>query len=382
VKKKTFLILFSIGIVIKLASFAYVVHNSPDAMIQIDSARYLQASDHLMREGTFSVTNNKGNATPEMFRTPGYPVFVGILKYLCRLSISGIVLVQVILTVATSLLVYLTAKNIVPKISPVSALIILYDPTLTIYSMMILTEALDVFLLALVFYVFVKFQKSRQWRFLVIMAVCLAASTYVRPATYYLFIPVIPFILIATDQEAWTKRIGKALVFFLIYAALIGAWHGRNYRVFHDARFSKIGNVTIRMKGLVGSYERNEDPYTIGMGKIPYYVNVTSRCLLSLMTRPASLKYFQEGAVQGIGKVFGYLFITFWNIGLIAGILRGWKDRYLQLSLVIICYFIAVTIVGTMWGAGPRFRIPMMPFVAVVAGYGWSQISGKLKFRS
>ena len=32
----------------------------------------------------------------------------------------------------------------------------------------------------------------------------------------------------------------------------------------------------------------------------------------------------------------------------------------------------AVTIVATMWGANERFRVAMMPFIAILAAYGWA----------
>jgi len=46
--------------------------------------------------------------------------------------------------------------------------------------------------------------------------------------------------------------------------------------------------------------------------------------------------------------------------------------------LLVISYLTVVTIVGIMWMADGRFLIPIMPYIAIIAAYGWGQFRNKI----
>ena len=127
------------------------------------------------------------------------------------------------------------------------------------------------------------------------------------------------------------------------------------------------------------SFERNNDPISKGLPPAAYYCNVTARCFLSLFTRPATFKYFGNRALTVAGKIFSYPWIAFWMAGLLVGLakMRGNVNYYFLAFMIF--YFTATTIVATMWGSGPRFRIPMVPFIAILSAYGWQKIRSQEK---
>ena len=63
--------------------------------------------------------------------------------------------------------------------------------------------------------------------------------------------------------------------------------------------------------------------------------------------------------------------MMFWLTGLVLGLFRVRKNIYLQFILCCASYFVVVSICGAMWIAGERFRVPIMPFIAVISAHGW-----------
>jgi len=185
------------------------------------------------------------------------------------------------------------------------------------------------------------------------------------------------FIFSTNIKSGFKKKFIHACIFVITVYSLLFLWQWRNNEHFQKFQFSNIDNATVNSQGLYKSYERNEDPYSKGLPPTLYYLNVASRNLMSLMTRPVSFKYFGSDNLKKIGKIFSYPWIAFWLIGLILGVSKAGGNISYQFLLIVILYFIAATIVGTMWGSGARFRVPMMPFIAIISSCGWIWLKAK-----
>jgi len=372
---KIFCILIILAIAFKVALFSFAVISCPESKLQIDSDIYLKTSRNLLSKGSFALSYSNGRPNYEKYRTPGYPLFLGTLNSKFKIPLNGVLAVQILLTMLSGFIVYKTAFLVDGKIAKLSMLIVLFDPPSSVFSLMILTESLFMLLMALFMYLFVKYIKYGKINLLCLSAVVLSASVYTKPIAYYLIVPVVMFLVYLCWEKGWRTVVKHVLVFVLIVCVLIGLWHYRNVKRFNDNRFSSISNATLQLEGLFGSYSRNKDPYTMGMKPVPYYISVTTRCFMSLMTRPVPFKYFKSDVLKVAGKVFCYPWIVFWIIGFIGGIAVSRKNIYIQFLLVVVLYFVVATVGGAMWGSGPRFRVPMVPFIAIVSAYGWSKIS-------
>ena len=304
--------------------------------------------------------------------------FLAVFHRWLKIPLAGIVFIQILLTLAAAFLTYKTAIRIDPRLGFLSALIVLYDPPVTIFSLIILTEAVFLFLMALFMYVFVRYLENSQKRTLVMCALVLVASVYVRPASYYLgIVPVFFVIWQATRRREWKKMVVHASLFAVIVSGITGLWHYRNYSLFGQNTFSSINNATVGMHGLYKSYSRRVEKGEIPGTENPviYYSRLTTRSFLSLMTRPGSLKYFGPSKIlKYSGKLFAYPWMIFWMIGFFVGLVRFKKDRRFLFLMVVILYFIGVTIVSITTQAYSRFRVPMVPFLAIVAAYGWVEV--------
>jgi len=320
-----------------------------------------------------------GGFKHEVNRTPGYPLFLAIFHNKLNIPLSGIVFLQIVLVVLAAFITYKTAKIFNPGVAFISAVIILYDLPITIFSQMILTEALFLFLIALFMFELTKYLKERKIKAVILAALILAAASYVRPIAYYLGFAIVGFIIYVNMPKNIKKGVIHAVIFFVVVYSFLGVWQARNYAHCGDGAFSSISQTNASRVGLIGSYARNTDPVTQGMAPIPYYANVTFRCLLSIMTRPGTFKYFHSDILTAVGKILGYPWMIFWMTGFIAGIASVRRSIYLQLYLLIILYFLVAPIVNVMWLVEERFRVPMMPFIAIISAYGWGNITILIK---
>lgn len=373
----TFIVLIAIALILKVALFSYVAFRAPQGIFAPDSHGYVETGVTLVSEGKFAREYTRGNFTYEFYRTPGYPLFIGTLNVLLRIPLLGIVFIQMVLTVMAGVVTYKAALLVDEDLAPLSLLIVLFDPAVTVFSMMLLTEALFVLLMSLFMYFVLRYFKTEKSPWLILSALVIAAAVYVRPAAYFIAIAMAIFLFFVFIRKRPKKAFVPIIVFVVIVYGSIAPWHLRNIKRFNQNKFCNINNATISEElgtGLYKSYRRNKDPISQGLPPVAYYCNVTARNLLSLFTRPANFKYFGNRVITVAGKVFSYPWIFFWMIGLLAGLLRIKSSTGLYFLALMIFYFTTTTVLATMWGSGPRFRVPMVPFIAILSAYGWQNI--------
>lgn len=365
---RLFFVVVAAALIIKLSIFAFAAIHAPQGKMLVDSYEYLRLSNVLASTGSFIAENG---TSFEVFRTPGYPAFLAILHGIMKIPLDGVILIQIMMTVLAALIVYKTAIMIEPRIAFLSAVIILFDPPITIYSLTVLSEALFLPLISLFMFFFVTYLKGKKTGHLILSAVFLAISIYVRPAAYYIGFVIPIFILYAGWRENFLKSLKQALIFIAVALLIIGLWQVRNYVKCGNFVFCTSNGHNLAKIGLLKSYTRNEDPYTKGMAPLPYYINVSFRSLTSLMTRPGNFKYFHYKPLTVTGLVLGYPWMVFWLSGLALGAMWCRRNIYIQFMLFITLYFIAGSVIGQMFMVDPKLRVSMMPFIAIISAYGW-----------
>jgi len=50
-----------------------------------------------------------------------------------------------------------------------------------------------------------------------------------------------------------------------------------------------------------------------------------------------------------------------------------------QFLILVLLYFISISVVSTGWHVTPRFRVPMTPFIAIISARGWMFIIQRVK---
>jgi len=112
---RKFIVLIAIAILLKIALFLYVACSARQGIFAPDSKEYLGSGIILVTEGKFATENAKGIYTYQFYRTPGYPLFLGILRVFLGMPLIGIVFVQMALTVIAAVFTYKAALLIEMK---------------------------------------------------------------------------------------------------------------------------------------------------------------------------------------------------------------------------------------------------------------------------
>ena len=110
--KKTLIYIIIVALAIKLFFFGYAAVNAPLAKISPDTPSYLEPGMMLVEKGLFATERADGTLHYETVRTPGFPLFYGLLHGIMKLPDDGVVLVQVLLTVLAGIIVYFAAVKV------------------------------------------------------------------------------------------------------------------------------------------------------------------------------------------------------------------------------------------------------------------------------
>jgi hypothetical protein len=382
--RKTFLALAAVALVLKLLFLGFSASFSPQAKVRVDSADYLSCAKILVSDGVFAREKNLDNTFAyERYRTPGYPFFLALFNGVLKIPLDGILFIQILLSIATAFIVYRTALLIDGRLAVLSGAIVLFDPGITVLSLMIMTETLFLFLLALWMQAVILYLKEQKTKWLVYAALLLAAAVYVRPVGYFLGLFTAGFFVCAFWLGDHRKLFKDILIFLLISYSILGVWHVRNHNRWNEWNFTSLSSATKEVQ-LIHSYQRQRDPSLILQPLPPaiYYWNVTSRSVLSLLTRPVSFKYFENKPLKAVGKIYSYAFMLFWMTGFLVGILNMKGNVSYVFLLFTAGYFLGVTVVATGLALEPRLLVPLMPFIAVLSAHGWSKIAARYPAKS
>jgi len=372
IKNKNLLIIVIAALFIKLGLFAYMVIYSPQGKFLPDSTDYLKSAEMIASRGAFAIENN-GILSFEAFRTPGFPFFLAVFHYLLKIPLNGVVFIQILLAVSAAFFTYKAAYLIDKRTAFLSALIILISPPISIFSLQILADVLFLFLISLFTLAFIFYLKEKKLKFIMFSGILLALATYVRPVSYYFCLAAAIFIVYAAIRERFWKGILYAGIFLLVSFGIIYIWQYRNYLHFHRFVFTSIQSE-YRSFPIFEHYAKTD--YFLGEN-IPLvfsYINAAWNCFLSLMTRPGTLKYLGNPVLTVAGKIFGYPFVIFWWIGLLAGLSRI-KSIYYQFALFMMAYFIFITIAVVARSSAERYSLPVIPLIAILSSAGWVKLS-------
>ncbi|MDD2900985.1 MAG: glycosyltransferase family 39 protein [Syntrophales bacterium] len=217
-----------------------------------DSKGYIALAKELSSHGRF-VNSLEGTLygrphTPEIVRTPGYPLFLIPGIWLGNLELVTIFL-QIILCCLTVFYTYklslILFNNIFAALT--SAALVAIDPMSIFFTIYILSETLFAFLIIVFVYYYVTYINSRELKYLIIASISLVISIFVRPIGYYLtFLLALGFIVFKICTRKFDLKVFvHTCIFLLIVIIPVSAWQVRNYVTAQYPGFSAISECSI-----------------------------------------------------------------------------------------------------------------------------------------
>lgn len=224
------MVILVVAAVLRLALLSAAWHN-PGRLLAPDSRVYIQLSENLARGGVFE---RDGQA--ELFRTPGYPLFLTLFHSFGEGWWRVASVAQVAADVLLVYLTFLLGKMLVDERAGLWAAGFQAICLVAIsYSVWILTDCLFSLLLTLALLLAIHHFKTGRPLALYGSAVVAAASCYLRPVgivfAHLLWVVVASRALHGLFQRSpnWGARFGRLAGVWAILATLVLPWGARNY---------------------------------------------------------------------------------------------------------------------------------------------------------
>ncbi|MFH1176853.1 MAG: glycosyltransferase family 39 protein [Acidobacteriota bacterium] len=407
----------------------------PEVFVAPDTAGYLTPATGLVSSGRLA-----GPGGPELFRPPGFPSLLAI-GLLFGVPITVTLGLQALIGTLTVYLVWRSALLVSDdsRAAAWAALACAVEPQLLLFSAMVLSETLAAAAVAVAVWLLLRHLAQPSYGRAAAAGVATAAVAYVRAIAY--FLPFCCSLLLACmsllDRER-RRALRHAFVFLVVAAATLAAWHVRNGLVAGYWGFSTHldralyvlvgGSVRAGQEGVSYGVARKRQLKDLGALDVPgatlppeTFRVMRRRGLEALGAAPvAFLKSYLRGipvtlldpGVPGVWRLFGRPPLGLWSaaaegglgaalrrlgslppsVPLIAaglgalslaylllaglGLARGLRSnpRAALLLAGLAVYFVALS-------GGPhalaRFRVPIMPIVAVLAGIGMARLTSR-----
>lgn len=210
----------------------------PSGFVSPDTATYILPAQSLIIHGSFS-----SHETPEIVRTPGYPLLLVPAVAFGHPIAIGLV-ENFLLAAASGVLIWLIARDSLPASSSGLWAILLYclEPVGLLYSEQILSDTLFSTQLLLFVWLGVRFLRRPSYANLLLAALALGAATYTRPVTLYLGLWLAPLLPFLPGNLTRGQRLARAILFPLVFGLTLAPWILRNAAVSEYPGFSSASD--------------------------------------------------------------------------------------------------------------------------------------------
>jgi len=373
-----------------------------------DSRGYLTLAHHF---GGAYLRSEATLKSLSVLRTPVYPLMAGAVLAV-RDSVSLLVFMQLVVGAATACIAAVFARELVgPRAGLAAGLVVALDPASVLISNYVLPEAVFTLLLFAGAYGLAHSARG-SWRWALFTGIVFATATLTRPVALYL----LPLVCLICVLGAADKRALTAVVLGASCIAPTGAWVIRNSVVADYTGISSIQEVNLLLYRAAGaiSHDTGEDLATVqarlkaeaedNLGPSPTvgaqaseyrslaigYIRqhpvgaayVTARGVANLMFGPGggTLQQLRTGLEDPpAGPDGATIVLLLALLVILCGSCIGLADlvrlgRWREVAIFAVLPLCLVAVSG-----GPeayaRFRVPIVPFLAILCGIAVSRVS-------
>ncbi|MDF2522771.1 MAG: hypothetical protein K0R31_412 [Clostridiales bacterium] len=358
-------------------------------LLIVDIEAYNNSARTILESGIFSVG---------AYHPPVYPLFLAFVYKTFGYSFFTVYLIQSLLGTINTLLIYLIGKQVFGKqIGNLSAgLSLLYWP-LTLYSGILLSEVVFLFFLLTGIYLFLKGLENHKIVNFALCGLALALSTLTRSINL-LFLALVPVVYLLMNLRSYKSVIKNILVFITVFCLTLAPWVIRNYIMYKAfIPVDTVGGLNL----YIGNNDRAEG-YFVDITKDPLFEVGQNDYENDQILKKAAKEYIFSHPAETFRVTLkrAILFITFdyhefdWVISRYMEQNSIFKPLYSSLHKImylsdilffilgflgfryflrsrkgiilggIIIYYFALM---SLFYIQARYRIPIMPFMAIAA---------------
>lgn len=196
--------------------YAYPIHGQ-------DSPEFYALGESFLSKHAFTLTG----LYPETFRTPGYPFLIFLSLQIFK-SLNALIVFQILLSGLMGVLIFLMGREFYSnKWAIAAALVFCLLPSTIFHSVVVLSEIPFVFLLLLS--VYAVFFERGSMKAMFIGGLALGLSALVRPVSLYLPLLYVLIVVLSQWGRAERKRAMKQAAFILLgFCIAVAPWYARN----------------------------------------------------------------------------------------------------------------------------------------------------------
>ncbi|MDP8230816.1 MAG: glycosyltransferase family 39 protein [Candidatus Gorgyraea atricola] len=323
--------------------------------------------------------------SPHSFYPPFYPFFLSLIYAIFGHSYLAVRIIQSILGALTCVFIYsignrLKGSAVGVLSASVAALYFVFIKS----AELLLTESFFTFLLcAIVFYILKIREKEAVLKNYAILGLLIGVSLLTKSAMMFF-----PLFLLPVFIDIKKDRTKKYLLMLLFFVLTVSPWLIRNYNVFHGfigvSTQSGIGFYSSYRppEGIFGRLATSDDPVIREAG------NIASPVLRSNFLIKKTFEFISENPVEVLrlelkkilsfwapfdweivgGRWFNFVYaaiLPFFAVGALLS-LKEFKKIYPVLLPIIYFQIVALVFYGS-----PRFRLPVEPYIFILATVGF-----------
>jgi hypothetical protein len=417
-RRRDLLILGAIALVALVARLVPLARGE-SVWTQPDTAKYVALANGLRAGCGFAQWTGRCGS-PELERTPGYPLFLAAAG-----NLPTAIVIQALLGAAICLLVGLYGWwRWGIAVGAIASLVLALDvPTILMGNSLVSETLFTAFLVMAILLLLVgtsgKFSERETSAIFFVSGCLVAAATLVRPIGEMLFLVIPPWLYFACGYGV-RRTVWLSTLFLCTPAMVLLGWSYRNYRTnglwlmssqaaiqLYDYRAAGVvaalsgrsqADVLNEFSDRTGGWEP-EHPKEMERAAIRIMIShpiitmtmtlkgIANNCFLPNRTDLANLlQCSSKGASEdasAIAKanslmgcpsmivlvVFQIIMLAFVWVGVVLALMDS-RPAYREL-----CILLAIAALLILAAAGPeaysRFRVPAIPIIAIVAAYGW-----------
>ncbi|HOC17784.1 MAG TPA: glycosyltransferase family 39 protein, partial [Vicinamibacterales bacterium] len=191
----------------------------PDTGLFVGSAR------SLLTDQPFSL---------HVYKTPLYPLFLSVFMWFGETHITGqaITVTQQLMGLASTLVFYLVARQVFGRTVALWSSLLFSAHTLQLfYELSVLSEALFVFLLAILIHQSMKAMRNPTWDTAAFVGLLSGLATLARPVAQAFVLVILAGVILGSGWRSQLRRaLAAGVVMVVAYSAVVTPWMYVNFR--------------------------------------------------------------------------------------------------------------------------------------------------------
>ena len=333
----------------------------------------------------------------ELRDAPGTPYFYAIFFPLVHyVGIKGLVIGNIIVATLSIFIFYHISLLIFDDIraANLAALVSAMYPFFNFYSITVLTEIIYIFFLYVAFYYFIRFYRTKHIRYIAFFAIFFALDTLVRFAN----LPMFVFFILLSGFLMKRENINNGFIIKILticsvcFVLVMSPWWVRNYQVHgkfvmtsvgesgkvfysgnnpHNKSGGGIGGIDVHYEDLAKFEQikdlakRDEVMFKAGLDWIKKnptdWIVLEFRKLIRLYSpifyaKKYSTWYYNLLSIVSYGSIFILFLVSLYSL-----------RKYFWLYSPMLLYLLLLTGVHLVFIASIRYRLPVEPFMIIMA---------------